>query len=104
MVISSSNRTVDTSNYLYFDAHPFFNGQEKRLLLADVVSTCLHGSGYVYMDTRKNFHDKSGFSIYIHIETDFKSQYINVRSYVNAIMDLINDKIKERQVHIQLKK
>ncbi|MBU0999056.1 hypothetical protein KKG24_01980 [Patescibacteria group bacterium] len=96
VVIPSEKRTVDTSEFLYSDEHDFFNGDKKECLLADIVSTCLHGSGYVYMDTRKNFHDSSGFEIYVFIETDWRAEYINVRSYINSISELIKDEIKAR--------
>ena len=128
-VIEPSNKkNVDTANYLYPDEHKFFNGNKKEHLLADIVSTFLHGSDYVYMDTRKKLDDNSDFNIYIYVKTDIlcqscaevnlenpkkntknfrKSigliryddctcgQYINVRSYINSILELINDKISK---------
>ncbi|MBI5421779.1 hypothetical protein HZA44_01445 [Candidatus Peregrinibacteria bacterium] len=97
IVVPSAKREVDTSDYLFPDEHDFFNGDKEERPLADIVSTCLHGSSYVYMDTRKNFHDRDGFEIYVFIETDKRAQYINIRSYINAISGLISDEIKERK-------
>ncbi len=92
----SNERVVDTSEYLYSDEHDFFNGKKRKYLLASVVSTCLHGSDYVYMDTRKKDDSKSEYEIYVFIETDQRSEYINVRSYINAISELVADEIKAR--------
>lgn len=126
-VINPTNdKDFDTKDYLYSDEHKFFNGNKKEELLANVVSTFLHGSGYVYMDTRKN-SDDNDFKIYVFVKTDrlckncaesnlekvdtnkpnyrktiwfvqyddcICGEYINVRSYINAISKLVNDRIK----------
>ncbi len=95
IVKPTSRRTFDTTDYFYSGEHDFFNGNKEQCPLADVVSTCLHGSGYVYMDTRKNFDDKKGFSIYVLIETDRRRQYINVRSYIDSIHKLIQENVNK---------
>ena len=96
IVVPTDKREVDTSGYLFSDEHDFFNGIKKECLLADVVSTCLHGSEYVYMDTRKEFHDKDGFDIYVFIETDRRAEYIDVRSYIDAMQELVANEIQKR--------
>lgn len=69
IVVPKNEKTVDTSNYLYSDEHSFFNVEEKQELLANIVSTFLHGSEYVYMDTRK-INNQSDFKIYVFVRTD----------------------------------
>jgi len=69
IVIPKNKKTVDTSEYLYPDEHKFFNGEAKTELLATIVSTFLHGSEYVYMDTRKT-NNGSNFKIYVFVRTD----------------------------------
>lgn len=95
IVKPTSRRTFDTTSYFYSGEHDFFNGNKEQWPLADVVSTCLHGSGYVYMDTRKSYYDKKGFSIYVFIETDRRRQYINVRSYIDSLQKLIQDEVNK---------
>lgn len=97
IVVPSAEQNIDTSEYFYPDQHDFFNGEKKECLLADVVSTFLHASEYVYMDTRKDFHDNTDLKIYVFIGTDRRNQYINVRSYIDAISELIKDEIEARQ-------
>lgn len=96
-VIPSNKRNIDTSKYFFSGEHDFFNGTEKECLLADIVSTCLHGSHYVYMDTRKEFHDKDDFEIYVFIETDLREEYINVRSYIDSMYELLADEIQKKE-------
>ncbi len=97
MIVKPSTRLkVDTSKYFYSNEPTFFNGKRETCLLADVVSTILHGSNYVYMDTRKIFNDKEDFEIYVYIETDKRAQYIDVRSYIDAISKLVTDEIKAK--------
>jgi hypothetical protein len=125
-IIEPTNlRAVDTDQYLFPAEHQFYNGIKKKSLLADVVSTFLHGSEYVYMDTRKKTNDKK-FEIYIYLRTDklcpscaesnLKNpkknginyrkttaftryddctcgQYIDVRSYINSVFELIKYQI-----------
>jgi hypothetical protein len=69
IVVPKNEGNVDTSNYLYPNAHKFFNGETKKELLANIVSTFLHGSEYVYMDTRK-IKDEGLFKIYVFVRTD----------------------------------
>lgn len=69
IVIPKNEKIVDTTAYLYSDEHKFFNGETKKELLANIVSTFLHGSEYVYMDTRK-IKNESLFKIYVFVRTD----------------------------------
>lgn len=69
IVTPKNEKVVDTTAYLYPDEHKFFNGETKKELLANIVSTFLHGSEYVYMDTRK-VKNESPFKIYVFIRTD----------------------------------
>lgn len=69
IVVPKNEGNIDTSNYLYPDEHSFFNGEEKKELLANIVSIFLHGAEYVYMDTRK-INDGSNFKIYVFVRTD----------------------------------
>lgn len=69
IVVPKNEKNVDTSNYSYSDEHSFFNGEEKKALLANIVSTFLHGSEYVYMDTRK-INNEVGYKIYVFVRTD----------------------------------
>ncbi|MDP2691920.1 MAG: hypothetical protein Q8O95_05995 [bacterium] len=73
VVIPKNEKTLDTSSYLHADEHAFFNGEEKEELLANIVSTFLHGSEYVYMDTRRINND-SDFKIYVFVRTDMLCQ------------------------------
>lgn len=129
VVIPTNNKKVKTANYLFSDEHKFFNGQYKQKLLADVVSTFLHASEYVYMDTRKKIGG-SNFKIYVFVRTDklcpscananlekininklnyrttasfiqyedcICGQYVELRSFINAIKCLLNDTIDNRR-------
>jgi len=69
IVIPKNKKIVDTTAYLYSGEHKFFNGDTKKELLANIASTFLHGSEYVYMDTRK-INNKSNFKIYVFVRTD----------------------------------
>lgn len=130
VVVPTNNKIVDTKNYLYSDEHKFFNGEKKEELLRNVASIFLHGSDYVYMDTRKNIPENNDIEIYVFVKTDMFCQscaeanlehpktsksnfrkttgfvryddcicgkYINVRSYINSISKLIEDKISEHK-------
>lgn len=70
VVVPTNKKTIDTSKYIYSDEHKFFNGNSKKELLANVVSTFLHGSEYVYMDTRMRSDQKDGYKIYVFVKTD----------------------------------
>lgn len=128
IVIPKNEKTVDTAEYLFPDEYKFFNGEAKTELLANIVSTLLHGSEYAYMDTRKN-NIGNNFKIYVFVRTDklcqscaeanlenpninknnyrktiefveygdcVCGQYINVRSYIDAISELVRDKISKQ--------
>ena len=69
IVIPTNRKNIDTTKYLYCDEHKFFNGNNKKESLANIVSTFLHASEYVYIDTRKNTEDKD-IKIYVFIKTD----------------------------------
>ncbi len=73
IVIPKNGKAIDTSDYLWADEHVFFNGEEKEELLANIVSTFLHGSEYVYMDTRK-ISSNSDLKIYVFVRTDILCQ------------------------------
>lgn len=70
VVLPTNNKIVDTKSYLYLGAHKFFNGKEKEELLSNVTSTFLHGTGYVYMDTRKDISNNNDYKIFVFVKTD----------------------------------
>lgn len=130
VIIPTNEKTIDTSKYIYNDEHKFFNGNPKEELLANIVSTFLHGSEYVYMDTRKRSDQKDGYKIYVFVKTDklctscaegnldnpkekinyrktlsfvtyddcVCGQYIEVRSYIDAIKQLVHQEISSRSI------
>jgi hypothetical protein len=128
VVVPTNDKKVNAESYLYSDEHKFFNGKAKEVSLGNVTSTFLHGSEYVYMDTRKYISDSNDFKIYVFVKTDILCQscaeanlknpklgknnyrktteyvgyddcicgeYINVRSYINSMLELVTDKIGE---------
>jgi hypothetical protein len=74
VIVPTNDRAVDTKSYLYSDEHKFFNGKEKEVPLSNITSVFLHGSEYVYMDTRKDISGNKDFKIYVFVKTDILCQ------------------------------
>lgn len=90
VIMPTNMKAVDTTNYLYDHNHKFFNGDSKKELLADVVSTFLHASEYVYMDTRKQVDQRNNFNIYVFIKTDCICESCAEKNMENYKKDKIN--------------
>ena len=98
IILPGNDKIVDTSMYRYPDEHKFFNGKAKKELLGDIVSKFLHGSEYVYMDTRK-LNDNSDFKIYVFVKTDMLCKSCSEANLKNSQKDKIN--YKKTVSHIQ---
>lgn len=71
------------------EENDFWQGAKEQKKISCIFSLMLHGRGYVYMDTRQ-LNRNNDYKIYLYIETDEQMRYVEVQSYIDGCVALLD--------------